>query len=74
MPIDLQFSLVSMLDVCFNTSFTHCVQEKYAIFEKKAELYDTFVNSTFLKRIYLFLSYNYHVFANMLINSKIFKR
>lgn len=74
MPIDLQFSLVSMFDNYFNTSFTNCLQEKYAIFEKKAELYDTFVNSNFPKRIYLFLSYNYHVFANMLINSKIFKR
>ncbi len=71
MPVDLQFSLVSLLDEHFNTNFTQLLREQY---EQKAELYDTFVNSTFPKRIYLFLSYNYHVFANMLMNSKIFKR
>ena len=70
-PVDLKFSLVLLLDEHFNTNFTQLLREKY---EKKAELYDTFVNSTFPKRIYLFLSYNYHVFANMLMNSKIFKR
>lgn len=73
-PVYIQCSLVSILDDCFNTNFIHYMQEKYAIIEKKAELYDNFVNSVFLKRVYLFFSYNYHVLVKIILNLRIFKR
>lgn len=73
-PVNLQISLVAMLDEYWNMNFMQLMQEKYIKIVEKSELYDNFVNSKFMKRIFLFISYNCSVFIDALINLKLFKR
>ena len=65
--------LVTILDNTFNTDYINKMQEYFEEIERKAKLYDNFVNSIFIKRLYLFLSYNYHAFIKV-IKSRFFKK